>query len=129
GNSLGTGTEFRRIYLGVEGTLPGNFGYRVEADMANSSVELTDVYLTYEASKNLTLTLGHQKTFSGLEDQTSDLFTTMMERAAFNSAFGFERRVGVSGEYAGKDVIVQFGVFTDSADDLGDDGNNSYSID
>ena len=129
GNSLGTGTEFRRVYLGVEGSLPGDFGYRVEADVANSSVELTDVYLTYDASDSLSFTLGHHKTFSGLEDTTSDLFTSMLERAAFNSAFGFERRVGFSGEYSANDFIVQLGVFTDDAEALGDDANDSYSLD
>ena len=42
GNSLGTATEFRRAFIGFDGTLPGGFGYRVEADLANSSVELTE---------------------------------------------------------------------------------------
>jgi phosphate-selective porin OprO and OprP len=129
GNGLGTGTEFRRAYIGFEGTLPGNFGYRVEADLANSNVDLTDVYLTYKASKELTLTAGQHKPFWGLEEMTSDLFTPFMERAAFNSAFGFERRVGVSGNYAGKNLIVQLGVFADSAADLNADRNNSYSLD
>lgn len=129
GNGLGTGTEFRRAYIGFEGTLPGNFGYRVEADLANSNVDLTDVYLTYKASKELTLTAGQHKPFWGLEEMTSDLFTSFMERAAFNSAFGFERRVGVSGSYAGKNLIVQLGVFADNAADLGADRNNSYSLD
>ena len=40
-------------------------------------------------------------------------FTPLMERAAFNSAFGFERRVGLSATYSGKDVLVQAGVFSD----------------
>lgn len=128
-DDFGIAIEIRRLYLGVEGTLPGNFGYRVEADLADSSVELTDVYLTYDASDELTFTLGHHKTFSGLEDTTSDLFTSMLERAAFNSAFGFERRVGVSGRYAADDLTVQLGVFTDDAAALGDDGHDSYSID
>jgi len=129
GHSLGTATEFRRVYMGFDGTLPGNFGYRVEADFANSSVELTDVYLTYKAADRLTLTLGQHKPFGGLEELTSDLFTSMMERAAFTSAFGFERRVGVSGTYAGKQVLVQLGAFTDNAADLNADRNNSYSVD
>ncbi len=129
GNGLGTGTEFRRAYLGFDGTLPGNFGYRVEVDLANSSVELTDVYLTYKASREITLTVGQHKPFWGLEEMTSDLFTSMMERAAFNSGFGFERRVGASGSYAGKNVIVQLGVFADNAADLNADRNNSYSLD
>jgi phosphate-selective porin OprO/OprP len=129
GLGLGHGTEFRRAYIGFDGTLPGGFGYRVEADLANSSVDLTDVYLTYKASKELTLTVGQHKPFWGLDEMTSDLFTPFMERAAFNSAFGFERRVGVSGTYARKKVIVQLGAFADNAADLNADRNNSYSLD
>jgi phosphate-selective porin OprO and OprP len=128
GNSLGTATEFRRAYLGMEGTIPGGFGYRVEADVANSSVDLTDVWLTYKTGK-ATVTLGQQKAFWGLEEMTSDLFTSYQERAAFNSAFGFERRVGLSVAYAGKDVLVQGGVFSDNAADLNSDSNNSRSFD
>jgi phosphate-selective porin OprO and OprP len=48
--SLGIATEFRRAYIGFDGTMPGGFGYRIEADFANSSVDLTDLYLTYKAS-------------------------------------------------------------------------------
>ncbi|HUQ14084.1 MAG TPA: porin [Novosphingobium sp.] len=129
GNSLGIATEFRRAYLGVEGTIPGNFGYRVEADFANSAVDLTDVYLTYKPKPELTLTLGQHKPFWGLEEITSDLFTSFMERAGFNSAFGFERRVGLSAAYAGKSVLVQGGMFVDNAADLNNDANNSYSLD
>ena len=128
GNSLGHATEFRRAYLGVDGTLPGGFGYRVEADFANSSVDLTDVYLTYKPAPELTLTLGHHKPFGGLEEMTSDVFTSMLERAAFTSGFGFERRVGLSGAYADKDLLVQLGVFTDNAADLNSD-STSYSVD
>lgn len=128
-SSLGTATELRRAYIGFDGTLPGGFGYRVEADLANSSVELTDLYLTYKASKEVTFTVGQHKPFWGLEEMTSDLFTSMMERAAFNSGFGFERRIGASGTYAGKNVIVQLGLFTDNAADLNADRNNSFSVD
>lgn len=126
---LGVATEIRRAFLGVEGSLPGNFGYRIEADLANSSVELTDVFLTFKPSDRFTLTVGQHKPFGGLEELTSDLFTSMLERAAFNSAFGFERRVGLSGTYSGGDLLVQAGVFTDNAGDLTNSTNNSYSLD
>jgi phosphate-selective porin OprO and OprP len=129
GNSLGIGTEFRRAYIGFDGTMPGGIGYRVEGDVAAGGFELTDVYLTYKASPKLTLTLGQHKPFQSLEDMTSDLFTSFMERAAFNGGFGFERRVGFSGTYNGKAVVVQAGVFTDNAADLSSDTNNSYSLD
>ncbi|HEY6815601.1 MAG TPA: porin, partial [Croceibacterium sp.] len=128
-DGLGVGTEIRRAFLGVEGSLPGDFGYRIEADIANSSVELTDVLLNFEPNDELTLTVGQHKPFQGLEEMTSDLFTSMLERAAFNSAFGFERRVGLSGAWSGGDLLVQAGAFTDNAEDLIDDANNSYSLD
>ena len=127
--SLGISTELRRAYLGAEGTIPGGFGYRAEIDVANSGVEITDLYLTYKPDPKLTLTVGQHKAFWGLEELTSDLFTSFMERAAFNSAFGFERRVGLSAAWAGKTVLVQGGVFTDNAADLTLDTNNSYSLD
>jgi phosphate-selective porin OprO/OprP len=127
--NLGIATELRRAYLGFEGAMPGGFGYRFEADLANSAVDITDLYLTYKASPQLTFTLGQHKPFQSMEDMTSDLFTSFMERAAFNSGFGFERRVGVSAAYAGKQVLVQAGVFADNAADLNLDSNNSYSLD
>lgn len=127
--SLGYATELRRAFLGFEGTLPGSFGYRAEIDVANSGVEITDLFLTYKPKPEITLTVGQHKPFWGMEELTSDLLTSFMERAAFNSAFGFERRVGASAAYAGKDFLVQAGAFTDNAADLNNDTNNSYSLD
>jgi phosphate-selective porin OprO/OprP len=129
GDSLGFATEVRRAYLGVSGTLPGGFGYRLEADFAGDSVELTDAYLTYEPAKGLTLLLGHHKPFFGLEEETSDLLIPFMERAAFNTAFNFERRIGLSGTCEAGDWLIQGGAFTANAVDLSSDGNNSYSLD
>ncbi len=133
GDAFGTAAEVRRAYLGVQGDLPGNFGYRIEADFAGavegSKVELTDVYLTYEASDALTFTLGHHKPFGGLEEMTSDLFTSMMERAAFTSAFGFERRVGLSGTYSSDGLLVQIGAFAETIQDFGEDRSDSFSLD
>jgi phosphate-selective porin OprO/OprP len=126
---LGTSTEFRRAQIGFDGTMPGGFGYRVEANLANSEVELTDLYLTYNASKSLTLTVGQHKPFWGLEEMTSDLFTSMMERAAFSQAFGFERRVGASAAWSSGSFLVQGGVFSDDASALNADSNKSWSLD
>ena len=127
--SLGLATEFRRAYFGFDGTIPGNFGYRIEADIANSSIDPTDVYLTYTGIKNLTLTIGQHKPFESMEDTESDLFTSFMERASFNTAFGFERRLGLSAQYQKGMVLAQIGVFTDNVTDLNADTDNSYSID
>lgn len=109
--------------------MPGGFGYRVEINVADSNVAINDLYLTYKAGKDVTLVLGNQKPNWGLEEITSDLFTSMMERASYGQAFGFERRVGFNAQYAGKTLVLQGGVFADDPSSLGSDNNKSWSID
>lgn len=127
---LGFATRFRRAYLGFDGTMPGGFGYRLEVDVAGSSVALTDLYLTYKPRPDVTLTLGQQKPFWGMEEMESDLFTSFQERAAYTTAFGFERRIGLSAAYQGRNLLVQAGIFADDAANLSaNDFDNSYSLD
>jgi phosphate-selective porin OprO/OprP len=128
---LGFATELRRARIGVEGTIPGGFGYKFEFDVADNQVEVADALLSYQASKELGLIIGHHNNFQSLEELTSSRFLSFMERAAFTDAFNFERRVGLSATYAAGDFIAQAGVFTDSISDLasiGDD-NNAVSAD
>ena len=129
--STGFSNEVRRAYIGFDGTLPGGFGYRAEIDVANSgNIDVTDMYLTYAASKEVTLTLGQHKPFWSMDELTSDLFTSFTERAAMDTAFGFERRLGASLAYAKGPLLVQAGAFTDNLNDLNaNDENNSWSVD
>lgn len=124
----GLATEFRRVYLGVDGEIPGGFSYRVEADFANEEVELTDVYFAYGTGA-LSVTVGQIKPFWSLDEMTSDLFTSAMERAAFTQAFGFGRRVGLSAQYKGDALLLEGGVFGANARELFDDDNRSVSVD
>jgi phosphate-selective porin OprO and OprP len=127
---LGFSNEVRRARLGVEGTIPGNFGYKFELDFAPGEVEFTDAYLSY-ARGPLEFIVGQHNNFQSLDELTSSLHSSFIERAAFTDAFGFERRVGVSAQYSKGILLAQGGVFTDSINDLnavGDD-NNSYSFD
>ncbi|HTO28613.1 MAG TPA: porin, partial [Devosia sp.] len=82
---LDADVEVRRAYLGVDGKMPGNLGFRVEGEFAGpfdgATVTWTDVYLYWDATKNLRVTLGNQKPFWGLEELTSDLFPSFAERA------------------------------------------------
>lgn len=126
--ALGVATEVRRVQLGADGTMPGGFSYRVEADFADNDVAVLDAYLRY-SSGDWQLTLGHQKHFAGLDEMTSDLFTSFTERAAFTQAFGFERRVGLAAEYAHGDILVQAGLFSDDISALTNAANNGWSVD
>jgi phosphate-selective porin OprO/OprP len=127
--TLGWSSDVRRAYLGVDGKLGGGIGYRLEVDFATGDVQLTDAWLTYEKGP-LTFTLGHHRVTT-LEDLTSDLETSFLERAAFTQAFGFERRLGFSASYEAGDVQVTAGVFSDDLGTLGTSGvtTNSYSFD
>jgi len=125
GRADGFGSEVRRARLGVEGDIPGGFGYKFEMDFAGNSTEITDAILTYKDG-GLKVAIGQQNNFQGLEELTSSRFLSQMERAAFTDAFGFERRVGVSVQYGAGDVLVQTGLFSDNIDDL---SNKNWSAD
>ena len=124
GADTGFAAEARRIRLGVSGDIPGGLGYKIEADFADNSVVLTDAIITYEDG-GLTLTAGQHNNFQGLEELTSSLNTSFIERAAFTDAFGFERRVGFSAAYKSDALLLQAGIFADNNEDL-PNGNTSY---
>ena len=126
---LGFANEVRRARIGVEGTVPGGFGYKFELDFADG-VEIADAFLNYKKGP-WELSVGQHNNFQSLDELTSSLHSSFIERAAFTDAFGFERRVGVSAQYTKGAFLAQAGLFSDSISDLnsvGDD-NNSYSGD
>lgn len=122
--SEGIASELRRARLGVEGTIPGGFGYKVELEFAGGT-ELTDAVLTYNDG-GLTVTAGQQNNFQGLEELTSSRWNSFIERAAFTDAFNFQRRLGLSAQYVAGDVIVQGGVFSDNVVEL---PSNNWGLD
>ncbi|MFZ1742214.1 MAG: porin [Pontixanthobacter sp.] len=130
GRAEGFGSELRRARLGVEGDIPGGFGYKFELDFASGAAEAADAYLSYQDG-GLEVIVGQHNNFQSLEELTSSLNSSMIERAAFTDAFNFERRVGLSGQYKTGDVLVQGGLFTDNVDALsnknwGSDGRVVY---
>ncbi len=116
GASEGFGNEVRRARLGASGDIPGGFGYKFELDFAGNEVEAADAYLSY-GDGPIEVIVGHHNNFQSLEELTSSLHTTFIERAAFTDAFGFERRIGASIQYADGPILAQAGVFTDNFDD------------
>lgn len=121
----GFGSEIRRARLGVQGDIPGGFGYKFEVDVAGNEVEVSDAFLSY-GHKGVTVQVGQQNNFQSMEELTSSLNTSFIERAAFTDAFGFERRLGASVQYGAGDILVQAGAFTDN---MGDLPGKSYSLD
>ncbi len=125
GASDGFGSEARRARLGVSGDIPGGFGYKFEVDFAGDEVSVADATLSYSAGKT-EITVGQFNNFQSLEELTSSLHTSFIERAAFTDAFGFERRLGVGASIGTGDVLVQAGVFSDNMETL---SNQNWSAD
>ena len=95
--NLGFNSRIRRLRLGAEGKLPGDFGYKFEADFANSTVGFGDVIMTYEPKgKPWSITIGNHETMDGLEQISSSRFVSFIERNQANDAFINTRRLGVS---------------------------------
>ena len=113
--NLGFNTRVRRFRIGVEGAIPGGFGYKAEVDYANSTVGFGDVILTYApANKPFSLTIGNHESHNGMEQQTSSRWSSFIERAQVNDAFINTRRLGASVGYKSADNLFRAdaGVFT-----------------
>jgi phosphate-selective porin OprO/OprP len=133
---LGFSSEMRRIRLGGEGSLGSGFAYKLEVELSDNNVDLVDTFMTYRGG-DWQVMLGNHNAFQSLDELTGDTSGSVMERAAFTDAFNFERRLGISAQYARGPLLAQFGVFTDDIGALandsdgpsGGDENNSYSLD
>ena len=113
--NLGFNSRVRRIRLGAEGTMPGGFGYKVEADFANANLTFGDTFLSYNPKNApVVLRIGNFETLDGLEQISSSNNISFNERAAFNDAFLNSRRLGAALAWrgAGDALRVEAGLFT-----------------
>ena len=106
--NLGFNSRARRIRLGAEGTIPGGFGYKCEADFANASVGFGDCILSYTPTNSpFNIAVGNQETNNGLEQISSSRWSSFIERAAFTDAFIDTRRLGINLGYVSKDNVFR----------------------
>lgn len=127
-NDLGWQDRLRRVRFGASGQITTSFGYKVEADIANSDFVFTDAFIDFKKD-GLTIQLGQHNNFQSLDELTSSNDSSFIERAAFTDAFGFERKLGLSAQYSSGDLLGQIGVFTDNLDDLNNDGSDGIGVD
>lgn len=125
---LGGYSDIRRAQLGVDIKMPSGFSARVEGEFTADPIEFVDAYVAWDG-KGVNVTAGQHKPFTPLDDMTSDLNTSFMERAAFSTAFGYGRRTGVSAGYTKGDWAINGGVFTEPLILLNDVQSNSISAD
>jgi phosphate-selective porin OprO and OprP len=127
---IGTGNydAIRRTQLGVDIKMPKGFSARVEADLNIDPIEFVDAYIAWDGN-GVNVTAGQHKPMTPLDDMTSDLNTSFMERAAFSTAFGYARRTGISAGYTKGEFAINGGIFTEPLIQLNDVQDNSVSAD
>lgn len=112
--NLGFNSRVRRFRIGVEGGIPGGFGYKAEADFANAAVGFGDVVMSYApAGKIWGWTFGNQESLDGMEQITSSRWSSFIERNQANDAFGNTRRIGLVLNLKSKDNLLRLdtGIF------------------
>lgn len=112
--NLGFNSRIRRARLGVEGTIPGGFSYKAEADFANNAVSWADLFLEYKGKGPLSVRAGHFETFQSLEQITSSRHIMFLERAQMNDGFGHGRRLGGAIGFDQGDFLFRAGLFNDT---------------
>lgn len=120
--------DLRRARIGVDIKAPHGFLARVEGEFSTDPIEFTDAYVGW-SGKGINILAGQQKNFTPLDDITSNLNISFMERAAFSTTFGYARRTGVSVVYSKGTWAIGGGVFTDPLIMLNDVKSNSISAD
>lgn len=111
-----SGTSFRRARINASGTILQDFNYKFETDFANNATAntfnatITDMYLQYTGLSPVTFTVGQFKEPFGLEQLTSDLYVTFMERALLTT-FTPERNIGGQVATSGSNWTAALGAF------------------
>ncbi len=118
---MGDGTEVRRAYLTLQGTMYEDWGYRLQYNFASTGENgkgILDTYIDYKGFDNVDLRVGHFKEPFTLHEATSDNFVTFMERG-LPAAFSTGRRLGVMASHAERDWTWATGVFGESVSNKG----------
>lgn len=125
-----TGTEMRQVRLGAQGNI-GQLGYKIDAELSDNSVSISDAYLRWNTSLGSIPTefyFGNKLKDRALDSSTTLTRTPFMERNAVASvgmpASGYFG-LGVQMKMIGQNWHTTFGI---SGDDVGNSGDNSDSL-
>ena len=114
--------ETRLIKLGAAGKYGDNLAYKLElATDSSGDVSANDAYLDFKFANGWAIRAGQMKTPNSLDEQTSEIFTSTLERAAFTDAFELDRRLGVMLHRNGRNYTFAAGVFGENLDATGAD--------
>ena len=104
GDKLGSGAEFRRARLGMEGKMYQHWIWKLEFDFANAGVSMKDAYVGYKDGDNW-LKVGQQLIPFGFATMSSSKYMLFTERPlGSDNVLAPSRQIGISGFYLGQDA-------------------------
>ncbi|WOI53488.1 OprO/OprP family phosphate-selective porin [Parvularcula sp. LCG005] len=122
GNETINGSEIRLLWLGAKGKVSDDVSYRVLLGFEGNKTSIKDAIITYTGIDNVKLMAGNFKAFTGIENMSSNLHLTFIERSNGIKPFRPIRRMGFGATYASKHMSVAGGIF-------GGDLNNINGVD
>ncbi len=124
---LANATDLRYLWAGFKGTIDHDWQYRLLVGLENDATSVKDAYVAYNGFNNLTLRAGHFKEYNGIENMSSNLYTTFLERSSSITTYRDLRNIGFGIEPYGDNWGVQLGYFGEGASDNGPD-DEGYSL-
>lgn len=123
---LGSGSELRTLRMGVRGKLAPQWDYKLEADfLTGNKVRITEGYLAYKGIRNTTIQVGNIFEMYGLEEFSSSVDTTFMERSVAVDAFVPDYNQGLAYIRWGDIYHVSMGIYGDSTNNAQTSTNES----
>jgi len=120
------GAEFRRARIYAKGDLYQAIDFMAEYDFASGTPKFTDVFIGYKTSIGR-IQVGHFKQPFGLEQLTSDNYTTFLERSMVDEALTPARDDGIQwAETFGDATNLAIGAFRRTDDSGKDTGDGDY---
>ncbi len=121
-------SEARRARLGLRGRTAERIAYRLEVAFEETDeVNIDDAFVEFRGAA-AALRVGQFREPVSLSRQTASPFLSTMERAAFTSAFGFERRAGVALRTGGDNWTVVAAAFGDNVNNTEAAQDESYAV-
>ena len=121
---LEDGTELRRVRLYMAGVVQSMTEFKLQVDFAGGKVAMKDVFVGVKGLPVLgNVKVGHIYEPFGMEEQTSDLHTTFIER----SLIGVERNTGFRADSKVGPVAWGAGVFRDADGTALSQGDGEYN--
>lgn len=120
----GSEWEERRLRLGVTHRSEGDWRAKIELGFnpSNRTVGLVDGYIQYRGWRSSRFTFGYMKENFGLENTTSSLDISALERSVVTEAFSPGRNYGSEISHFGHNYTTSLGLFQASEDEQGADG-------